>query len=63
LLLDFPAWHASWVLGAKSDYRRIISTGQDPKILIMDFGLRVKGIEKLESGGDLYNNEQRFAME
>jgi F-box and WD-40 domain protein 1/11 len=49
LLLDFPKWHSSWVLGAKSDYRRIISTGQDPKILIMDFGLNVKGIEKLES--------------
>ncbi|APA10676.1 hypothetical protein sscle_06g054460 [Sclerotinia sclerotiorum 1980 UF-70] len=49
LLLDFPKWHASWVLGAKSDYRRIVSTGQDPKILIMDFGLGVEGIEKLES--------------
>ncbi|EHL02579.1 putative E3 ubiquitin ligase complex SCF subunit sconB [Glarea lozoyensis 74030] len=49
LLLDFPKWHSSWVLGAKSDYRRIISTGQDPKILIMDFGLAIKGIEKLES--------------
>ncbi|OBT60080.1 hypothetical protein VE03_10613, partial [Pseudogymnoascus sp. 23342-1-I1] len=23
LLLDFPKWHSSWVLGAKSDYRRI----------------------------------------
>lgn len=49
LLLDFPKWHASWVLGAKSDYRRIISTGQDPKILVMDFGHDVEGIEKLES--------------
>ncbi|QSZ34754.1 hypothetical protein DSL72_007612 [Monilinia vaccinii-corymbosi] len=49
LLLDFPKWHSSWVLGAKSDYRRIISTGQDPKILVMDFGHEVEGIEKLES--------------
>lgn len=49
LLLDFPKWHSSWVLGAKSDYRRIVSTGQDPKILIMDFGLNIKGIELLES--------------
>ncbi|ESZ91159.1 putative F-box and WD40 domain protein [Sclerotinia borealis F-4128] len=49
LLLDFPKWHASWVLGAKSDYRRLISTGQDPKILVMDFGQDIKGIEKLES--------------
>ncbi|OLN80970.1 Beta-TrCP [Colletotrichum chlorophyti] len=50
-LLDFPRWHASWVLSAKSDYRRIVSTGQDPKILIMDFGADVPGIEALESGG------------
>lgn len=49
LLLDFPKWHSSWVLAAKSDYRRIISTGQDPKILIMDFGMDIKGIELLES--------------
>ena len=49
LVLDFPRWHGSWVLGAKSDYRRIISTGQDAKILIMDFGWRVPGIEHLES--------------
>ncbi|ORY63392.1 WD40-repeat-containing domain protein [Pseudomassariella vexata] len=48
-LLDFPRWHASWVLSAKSDYRRIVSTGQDPKILIMDFGAEVEDIEMLES--------------
>jgi F-box and WD-40 domain protein 1/11 len=49
LLLDFPKWHTSWVLGARSDYRRIVSTGQEPKILIMDFGLQIEGIEVLES--------------
>ncbi|CAM1505218.1 Fc.00g108550.m01.CDS01 [Cosmosporella sp. VM-42] len=49
-LLDFPKWHASWVLSAKSDYRRIVSTGQDAKILIMDFGADVAGIEMIESG-------------
>lgn len=48
-LLDFPRWHASWVLSAKSDYRRIVSTGQDPKILIMDFGADVQDIGLLES--------------
>ena len=48
-LLDFPRWHASWVLSAKSDYRRIVSTGQDPKILIMDFGADVEGVETLKS--------------
>lgn len=48
-LLDFPKWHTSWVLSAKSDYRRIVSSGQDPKILIMDFGADVDGIEMLEA--------------
>lgn len=48
-LLDFPRWHSSWVLSAKSDYRRIVSTGHDPKILIMDFGADIEGIEQLES--------------
>lgn len=49
LLLDFPKWHSSWVLGAKSDYRRMISSGYDSKLLVMDFGAGIKGIEKLES--------------
>ncbi|GAP86543.1 putative f-box and wd40 domain protein [Rosellinia necatrix] len=48
-LLNFPRWHASWVLSAKCDYRRIISTGQDPKILIMDFGADIPDIHMLES--------------
>lgn len=48
-LLDFPQWHQSWVLSAKSDYRRIISTGQDPKILVMDFGAGIDGIGMLET--------------
>ncbi|KFA63141.1 hypothetical protein S40285_04778 [Stachybotrys chlorohalonatus IBT 40285] len=48
-LLDFPRWHSSWVLSAKCDYRRIVSTGQDPKILIMDFGADIEGVQTLES--------------
>lgn len=48
-LLDFPQWHQSWVLSAKSDYRRIVSTGQDPKVLVMDFGAGIEGIEMLET--------------
>ncbi|KAG8166036.1 hypothetical protein KVR01_004588 [Diaporthe batatas] len=57
-LLDFPRWHASWVLSAKSDYRRIVSTGQDPKILVMDFGAGIEGIDMLES-----KSANRVAME
>ncbi|KAI1759323.1 WD40 repeat-like protein [Hypoxylon sp. FL1150] len=47
--LDFPGWHNSWVLSAQSDYRRIVSTGQDAKILIMDFGADVQDVRMLES--------------
>lgn len=46
--LQFPKWHSSWVLTAKSDYRRIISTGEEGGIVVMDFGSAVKGIEGLE---------------
>lgn len=48
-LLDFQKWHSSWVLGAKSDYRRIISSAQDGKILIEDFGGGIKNIDLLNS--------------
>ncbi|KAK6344551.1 hypothetical protein TWF696_008184 [Orbilia brochopaga] len=41
-LLNFPRWHASWVLAARGDWRRIVSTGQDAQVLVLDFagGLR-----------------------
>lgn len=58
-LLDFPKWHSSWVLSAKSDYRRIVSSGQDPKILVLDFGAGVRGIEMLESCGGTMGGLQR----
>lgn len=31
-------WTTSWMLAAKSDYRRIVATSQDGRILIIDFG-------------------------
>lgn len=32
-------WTTSWMLAAKSDYRRIVATSQDGRILVIDFGL------------------------
>jgi len=32
-------WTTSWMLAAKSDYRRIVATSQDGRILVVDFGL------------------------
>lgn len=41
-------WTTSWMLAAKSDYRRIVATSQDGRILIIDFGL--KKAVKVEDG-------------
>jgi F-box and WD-40 domain protein 1/11 len=46
--IDFPGWTTSWILSAKSDYRRIVATSQDASVVIMDFGYGLDGIELLE---------------
>lgn len=46
--IHFPNWTTSWMLSAKSDYRRIVSTSQDGRALIMDFGWAVEGVHLLE---------------
>ena len=33
-------WTTSWMLSAKSDYRRIVATSQDGRILLVDFGIQ-----------------------
>lgn len=49
LSINLPGWTTSWMLSAKSDYRRIVATSQDSRAVIMDFGYGVEGIEMLES--------------
>ena len=46
-------WTTSWMLAAKSDYRRIVATSQDGRILIVDFGL--KKAVKVEDGQPIEN--------
>ncbi|KAF2721230.1 WD40 repeat-like protein, partial [Polychaeton citri CBS 116435] len=36
-------WTTSWMLAAKSDYRRIVAASQDGRILIVDFGINRGG--------------------
>lgn len=48
LMIDLPGWTTSWMLSAKSDYRRIVATSQDSRAVIMDFGYGLDGIELLE---------------
>lgn len=47
LITAFLQWTTSWILSAKSDYRRIIAASQDSRTVIMDFGLGVPNIDLL----------------
>jgi F-box and WD-40 domain protein 1/11 len=40
-------WTTSWILSAKCDYRRIVATSQDGRVLMMDFGHGVENIDEL----------------
>ena len=47
-IVHFPAWTTSWMLSAKADYRRIVATSQDSRVVIMDFGYQLPDVEMLE---------------
>jgi F-box and WD-40 domain protein 1/11 len=47
-LLDITQYHSTWILAAKADYKRIVSTSQDSRTLVLDFSAKIKGIEVLE---------------
>lgn len=49
LSLDFQGWTSSWILAAKSDYRRIVATSQDGRAVIVDFGYGLQGVDLLEA--------------
>ncbi|KAL9115009.1 MAG: hypothetical protein Q9227_001253 [Pyrenula ochraceoflavens] len=49
LKLDFQGWTTSWILAAKSDYRRIVATSQDGRAVIVDFGYGLEGVRLLEA--------------
>ena len=49
LKLNFQGWTTSWMLAAKSDYRKIVCTSQDGRVVIMDFGYGLDGVEMLEA--------------
>ncbi|KAI4146287.1 MAG: hypothetical protein L6R39_003509 [Caloplaca ligustica] len=47
-IVQLAGWTASWILSAKLDYRRIIATSQDSRVVIIDFGFNLPGTELLE---------------
>ena len=46
--ISFDGWTSSWILSAKSDYRKIVCTSQDGRIVIMDFGYGIDGVDLLD---------------
>ena len=40
-------WAMSWILSAKCDYRRLVTTSQDGRALLLDFGAGIEGVELL----------------
>lgn len=49
LKINFEGWTTSWMLAAKSDYRKIVCTSQDGRVVIIDFGYGLEGAEMLEA--------------
>lgn len=47
-IIQLSGWTASWILSAKLDYRRIIATSQDSRVVIIDFGFNLPGMDLLE---------------
>lgn len=43
----YDNWTTSWILSAKSDYRRIVATSQDGRALLLDFGYGIDDVEIL----------------
>lgn len=48
-LWGLSRWATSWILSAKSDYRRLITTSQDGRALLLDFGIGIDGVDLLEA--------------
>jgi F-box and WD-40 domain protein 1/11 len=49
LKINFEGWTTSWMLAAKSDYRKIVCTSQDGRVVIIDFGYGLEGADMLEA--------------
>ncbi|EHY54646.1 hypothetical protein ABEF92_002875 [Exophiala dermatitidis] len=49
LKINFEGWTSSWILAAKSNYRKIVCTSQDGRVVIIDFGYGIEGVELVEA--------------
>ena len=48
MILDIKQFHSTWILAAKADYRRIVSTSQDSHTLVLDFSNGVENLDLLK---------------
>jgi F-box and WD-40 domain protein 1/11 len=48
-MINFDGWTSSWILAAKSNYRKIVATSQDGRVVIIDFGYGIDGVELVEA--------------
>ena len=49
LKINFEGWTSSWMLAAKSNYRKIVCTSQDGRVVIIDFGYGIDGVDLVEA--------------
>ena len=49
LKINFSKWTTSWMLSAKSDYRKIVCTSQDGRVVIIDFGHGIDSADLLQA--------------
>ncbi|KIX06178.1 uncharacterized protein Z518_04152 [Rhinocladiella mackenziei CBS 650.93] len=49
LKINFQGWTSSWILAAKSNYRKIVCTSQDGRVVIIDFGYGIEGVDLVEA--------------
>ena len=49
----YDNWTTSWILAAKSDYRRIVATSQDGRALMIDFGRKREKDGNFHEIGDI----------
>lgn len=49
MTLNLEGWTSSWMLAAKSNYRKIACTSQDGRVVIVDFGFGINGVDLVEA--------------
>lgn len=49
LQINLEGWTSSWMLAAKSNYRKIACASQDGRVVIVDFGYGIDGVHLVEA--------------